>query len=258
MHGPQKINKRVFFLLFLVLSLLLLSGCGQTKNVKVVETLIAGQAAGPVKIVLMPVDVELSILTASGLVEPQAEWTSNAVDFLHQAFGAKVSEHGYQLVPYEAQTTSPESDLVQLEKLHETVGFSVLYYSMGPRSLPTKVDQFDWSLGEKCQLLKAQTGADYALFSYVRDSYSSGGRIVMQVGLAILGIGVPGGIQVGFASLVDLNTGKIVWFNRMVDGTGDMREQDTANVSVALLMDNFPLPNMPASTEESSNSISLP
>lgn len=217
-------------------------GCSQTKNIRTVDSLGGqGRAEAGSTILLMPPDVELMLLTASGLMEPQAEWTENAIGFMTTAIESEFAESGYRLVPYASESTDPDSDFMQLEKLHEAVGFSVLVNQMGQYPLPTKTkEDAVWSLGPKTQLLKASTGADYALFTFVRDSYSSSGRVAMQIGLALFGIGVPGGIQVGFASLVDLETGNIIWFNRLVDGAGDMREQVKADESVRNLLDNFP------------------
>lgn len=36
--------------------------------------------------------------------------------------------------------------------------------------------------------LKDTTGADYALFVFVRDSHAGGGRVAAQIDLAILGV----------------------------------------------------------------------
>ena len=73
--------------------------------------------------------------------------------------------------------------------------------------------------------LRKATGADYALFTYVRDSYTSGGRTAMRViGLLLLGGDIGGGLQIGVASLVDLRTGQVVWYNLLLDQTGDLRD----------------------------------
>ena len=58
--------------------------------------------------------------------------------------------------------------------------------------------------------------------------------------MASLGIGLTGGVQVGYASLVDLKTGQIAWFNRLIRALGDMREQEPATLSIDLLLENFP------------------
>jgi hypothetical protein len=53
---------------------------------------------------------------------------------------------------------------------------------------------------------------------------------------ALLGAGIPGGSQVGFASVVDLKTGDIVWFNRLVRTTGDLRTAEAATETVDALV----------------------
>ena len=58
---------------------------------------------------------------------------------------------------------------------------------------------------------------------------------VIVVG-GLLGAYVPGGSQVGFASVVDLSTGDIVWFNRLVRNTGDLRTPDNAAETVRTLV----------------------
>jgi len=96
-------------------------------------------------------------------------------------------------------------------------------------------------LGSGVGLLRQESGADYALFVFMRDSYSSGGRKALMVGLALLGIGVSGGTQVGFASLVDLKTGNIVWFNRLISNIGDLRTPEPAHDAVKQLLHGQPL-----------------
>jgi hypothetical protein len=77
----------------------------------------------------------------------------------------------------------------------------------------------------------------------VRDSYASGERQFMMGAVALLSLGqvVPGGgLQQGYASLVDLNTGRVLWFNRMARTAGDLREPAKAAASVDVLLDQFP------------------
>lgn len=61
-----------------------------------------------------------------------------------------------------------------------------------------------------------------------------------MVVLALAGIGIGGGIQQGYATLIDLNDGKIVWFNRLISTTGDLREAKAAESSIDSLLKNFP------------------
>ncbi|TDI64474.1 MAG: hypothetical protein E2O90_09770 [Alphaproteobacteria bacterium] len=106
--------------------------------------------------------------------------------------------------------------------------------------LPTKKDKFAWTMGPGTAYLKQKYGADYALFVFVRDSYSSSGRVAAIIFAALLGVQIQGGVQLGFSSLVDLNTGEVVWFNRLFRGTGDLRTPAGANETVGVLLSNFP------------------
>jgi hypothetical protein len=78
------------------------------------------------------------------------------------------------------------------------------------------------------------------LFTWMRDSYASGERKAMMVGLALLGVGLSGGVQVGYATLVDLETGQVLWFNQLVSASGDVREEKPAADAVNSLLTGFP------------------
>ena len=81
------------------------------------------------------------------------------------------------------------------------------------------------------------------LLSWIRDSYASAERVAATIILAVVGIGIhPGGVQVGYASLVDLNTGRIVWFNQLARSTGDLREPEKAAETLDVLLARFPSP----------------
>jgi hypothetical protein len=124
--------------------------------------------------------------------------------------------------------------------LQAAVARAIDLHHFGPLGLPTKEGKLDWSLAEAVQPVKKATGADYALFSWVRDSYASAERKAAMIGLALLGVGITAGMQVGYASLVDLNTGQVVWFNRMMRGHGDLREAQPAAETVNALLNAFP------------------
>jgi hypothetical protein len=70
-----------------------------------------------------------------------------------------------------------------------------------------------------------RTGYDYALFLHAEDSFASRGRVVLQVlGIAGCAVGfcapnIGGAGQFAYASLVDLRTGEVVWFNVLQAGS---------------------------------------
>ena len=131
----------------------------------------------------------------------------------------------------------------QLVKLNRAVGKAVMMHQVNDMpiwKLPSKQGKMDWSLGPQVQELRKQYDADYALFFYVRDSYSSPGRVAAIAIAALFGVAVPGGVQAGFATLVDLDSGDVVWINRLARGTGDLRTIEPAKESVKLLLTGFP------------------
>jgi len=198
------------------------------------------------RILLMPMDIELSVLTAGGILEPNAAWTADAKKYIHEAINKKLaSQNGALLVDSDTDSDQLDTDQLDLQqqliKLHEAVGYTILKHKyIEPFKLPSKKNKFDWTLGEKARFLKETYGADYALFVYMRDSYATTGRVAFIIVAAAVGVGVPGGQQVGFASLVDLNTGQIVWFNRLVRAAGDLRTMEKATLSVDQLLLDFP------------------
>lgn len=222
-----------------VLIALALTACaGPTRQIE------AMKSPGPdARILLMPVDIELSELSAGGIPEPKAEWTEQARGNVAEALRDALGQRGRRLVRFD-DAGWPAGDREmghQIVKLHQAVGGAILVHRLsGLADLPTKRDRFDWSLGPETRMLTKATGADYALFVFLRDSYVSAGRVAVMAILAVGGVAVPGGQQLGFASLVDLETGDIVWFNRLARGHGDLRTPTPARETIDVLLNGLP------------------
>jgi hypothetical protein len=104
----------------LLLFLLALTACQTTYNTQVASL---NRPGGTTKIALMPVDVELSELTAFAGPQPRAEWTDAAKEHLAAALKAENSAQGLSLAAYDA-TAAAEADadrLDQISKLHGAV-----------------------------------------------------------------------------------------------------------------------------------------
>lgn len=219
----------------MLLALAVFGVCAQGRN-------IAPDFAGLQRqdtIALMPVDVELFSLSAGGVPEPKADWTAAAQGHMKSAIEAKRT--GLGLTTLELSEAEADEFAEQIG-LHAAVATAVSLHHVtgGVWALPTKAGKLDWSFGDAMRPLRAKTGARYGLFIWVRDSYASTERKIAMVGLALLGIAATGGFQVGYASLVDLETGQLVWFNRLVRGTGDLREDKPARETVDALLAGFP------------------
>lgn len=189
------------------------------------------------KIVLMPMDVELFSMSAGGVLEPKAEWTERALDNLKTAFHSRTNKNGTSFMEL-----ADDQDIAidELNRLHGAVGAAINIHHLGGLKLPTKENRLEWSLGPDVALIKQKTGADYALFTFVRDSYASAERKAAVVAAALFGVGLQMGAQVGYASLVDLSNGNVLWFNRLLRASGDLREMEPAKESLNSLLQGFP------------------
>ncbi|HWI80525.1 hypothetical protein [Ramlibacter sp.] len=196
-----------------------------------------GRAAGSTLLVV-PADMELFSISAGGVEEPRADWTEAAQRNFRAELAARRSQLGSKVV----ELTEADLDRFgELHALHRAVAEAVfMHHSRSGRKLPTKNDRLDWSLGDAVRPLQAHTGARYALFTWIRDSYASGERKATMFALALLGAFSLGGTQTGYASLVDLDTGRIVWFNDLDRWSGDLRERASASETVDALLKGFP------------------
>ena len=190
-------------------------------------------------ILVMAPDLELYSISAGGVIEPKADWTEAAQRYLQAGLEVKISE--FSLNP-QFLSEQDSDTFADISSLHAAVARSISLHHMtgGNFRLPTKNDQLDWSLGEAVLPIHEKLGADYALFVWVRDSYASAERVATMVALAFLGVGVGGGMQTGYASLVDLRTGQVMWFNQLLRRSGDLREHTSAVETVTTLLTNFP------------------
>jgi len=195
------------------------------------------------KVLLMPLDVELMEMDMGGVLEPKPEWTAAARRFITDQVRAENSRLGFRLEEFPEEYPGPpeEQDLVdQLVKVHAAVGRAIRQNRRPLQELRSLGDKPRWSLGEEVRVLRERTGADYALFVHVRDSYASDGRKLVMIAGAALKMGLMGGVQSGFASLVDLKTGDIVWFNQLGRAAGDLRAREPASETVKILFTEFP------------------
>jgi hypothetical protein len=226
-----------------LLGTLLLCACMTTR------TNLAGDyhpPSGSYRLVVLEPDVTVGEITAGGVFDQRDDWTQQARASILTALQHNQAKRGGETrvaaTPEEAGWDTPSvGDLIQL---HRQVGTAIVTYKYGPVSLPTKKGRFDWTLGEQAVAFGTATHYDYALFLSTQDSFASGGRRALQV-VGMLGcltgycVIVSGGNQIAFASLVDLKTGGIVWFNRLQSMSGDIRTPNGAKELVDKLLDGM-------------------
>lgn len=196
-------------------------------------------------VIIIEPNIELSEVLAGGVEEPRKQWTEAARRLYPAEVHRRLSTAGIEQLPdYDIPDDLPaDSRLGQIIRLNEAVSVSVLAYTSPGNELATKRGKrLDWTLGPGVDELRRVTGADYALFTYVRDSYTSGGRAALRIAtLLLFGGDIGGGRQVGVTTLVDLRTGQVVWFNFLAKQSGDLRDAQGAAATAQRMLKGLPL-----------------
>jgi hypothetical protein len=227
-----------------------LSACVQTRQYADVQFT---PPEGDYRLLVLRPDVTVGSLTTGGMVEPRAEWTDQARANIIAALRAQQASRGGNITIIEHRSELPgvpEQELADVERLNFVVDESIVEHKYLGDYLPTKRGRgLDWTLGSDAVRLGQKSGYDYALFLHAEDQVASTGRIALGVlGLAgcIVGFCAPnvgGAEQLDYASLVDLKTGEVVWFN-VVDAAsqvpgikfGDLRTPQGAAQMVERLL----------------------
>lgn len=227
-----------------------LSACVQTKQFADLQFTVP---QGDYKLLVMRPDVTVNSVTTGGMPEPRADWTEQARNHLIAALRAQQSSRGgkVQVLARRNELAGVSEDTVaDLERLHAAVGNSIALHKYSGADLPTKPRRgLDYTLGAEAVEVGRKTGFDYALFLHAEDNIVSGGRVALQaLGIAGCFVGfcapnIGGGGQFAYASLVDLRTGEVVWFNVLQTGSqiagikfGDIRTAQGAEQLVERLL----------------------
>lgn len=198
---------------------------------------------GTVRIVLMRPSIRVGAQSTGGMYEPNADWTDQAKENIATALAKAQTGLGNSVAGYVEPVGAGSAKVAEYQELFGAVASSVIEYQFfkGNR-LPTKKrkDQFEWGLGPDVRMLPGLDAADYALFITTEDHFGSTGRKVLQVFAAMARVGVTAGVHKGFAGLVDLRTGELVWLNADMQMGGDVRDAEGADKRVRQLLEGFP------------------
>jgi hypothetical protein len=227
-----------------------LAACVQTKQY---ADLQFTPPQGDYKLLVLRPDVTVGSITTGGMVEPRADWTDQARAGIVAVLRAQQAERGghVQIIEHRNELAGVTPDeLADVERLNAAVDESIVIHKYLGDYLPTKRGRgLDWTVGDGAIQLGRKTGYDYALFLHAEDQVASTGRVVLGVlGAAgcIVGFCAPnigGATQLDYASLVDLKTGEVVWFNVVRAGSqvpgikfGDLRTPQGAAQMVERLL----------------------
>ncbi len=201
--------------------------------------------SGKTILVLRP-SVKVAEQSTGGMAEPRAEWTDQARRHIDTALVELQRQLGNTVIAAPEAYGEDARLVAEHLALFGAVSEAVIQYQffVGNR-LPTKkrdnkAGQFDWSLGSEVAKLPGADQADYALFIVTNDQYGSTGRKMLQIVGLVAGVGFTSGVHAGYAGLVDLKTGDLLWLNADGQMGGDVREPDGAMKRVRQLLEDFP------------------
>lgn len=232
-------NRSSLFLL--ILALTLLSGCA-TPTQRYSADFNTRQIRS---VVILPIDAEVSELSAGGTIEKRDDWTARVVEHLNTVISERYRYAPGNGLPADTSAApSPAKD--ELAPLFRAITMNQVLHTWHP-GFP-KVAATRGSLAYKTGSITGMLGpqkADAALLVYLRDDYATAGRKSLTVLGVIAGIPVRSGFTMASAALVSAD-GDLLWMNIHAAKTGDLRTREGAETLVAKLMAGAPEVRAPA------------
>ena len=228
-----------------VLACIATSAMAQEKSA--VKPGFAFSAEHPSRILVFRPEVRVGSQSAGGVVSPNAQWTAEARQNIGDALTAAKPSGAAEVIFMPDLDGDAAATLADYRSLFKAVASTVLQHRLfkGDR-LPTKKTGFEYSLGPAVSQLAAGRGGDYALFIFSNDAYGTTGRKLLQMTSWLAGaaggvvLSVTSGQHTGYAGLVDLKTGDLLWMNADGQMGGDVRNSDGAKKRVSELLKGFP------------------
>ena len=175
------------------------------------------------KIALVSIDVEVTQITGTQSRDANVIWSVNARKNIIRDLDRLISHCDINQSAINALAAANDNQVRQSIALQSIINLSILGHIQSP--LPSKQD-FDWSVGDQLKILKQYVDADLGLFLFIRAGYTADQSIAEH--------------QAGFVSLVDLDSGKTVWFDHHLNISGDFRDAEKVSDAMGILMRDFP------------------
>lgn len=261
-------RRRKCLSLSIVLSMLI-AGCGSPARLQ--HVVAFNRPESGFSVLLMPADVHLEQRGLIGL-KARVDWAAEARQkietIVRDILESKNVSVGVFLATDSRAIEAQEAALAQQRLLLQQLAERSVY---GGRA-GYIIGASRFSFASVLRDLRQASDARYALFLALHDRYSSAERVVGQVALgalfvaSVVFLGVPltpldlddaspryasyraapainatrsgSGCpeQTGYASLIDLDTGDLVWLNRVFEGCSDLRDPDDLRNTLELLL----------------------
>ena len=119
---------KILFILIIVV----LQSCAQTQTRSLTTRLFDDYQKNK-KILLLPVDIELSELSIGGMPQVKADWSENATNFFNSYLREKLNARNVELVEYSVSKSKENEEVVsQLVKLSAALGSALYLHEFVP------------------------------------------------------------------------------------------------------------------------------
>ncbi len=222
---------------------LLLVGCGST-SVKTSnrQALAKANVSKISKIVIIPVKITVKE-AGIGSFEKLPEKSRIASIIVQQQLTRVLQESSnVETIDYKTGTDIEIEQLDEYIGLYQRVAGSAQFVSYADKAWKHKnSSSSDYTLGEKIQFIKKQTGVDKAIFVYGEDIVTSGGAKALAVLALFGGIAVnPGGVAVLHLGIVDLNDGALLWTNTIANQSMSLDNSKSVRKAILETLESSP------------------
>jgi hypothetical protein len=189
-----------------------------------------GSLAGAT-VLLLPLRVEVVEVAPGGVVLLKPDWTDDATAYVQAALDSVLGGGRVALVKYATPADSVRSRRqLQVMKVHGLVRDAIITHRYQNGSALPSMRQFQWSLGPSTAVLGEEgTAARYALFVEASER---------RLSRHFARFGSLGNEFAATASLVDLGTGDLLWFN--YERAGNVGTAGDTLSTVRRLLRDFP------------------
>lgn len=197
----------------------------------------------PPRVLVFRPELKVGEQTTAGIFQNNAAWHAAALRELNAALITAGIKRGLDLELHDEKGGNSASLAEHRALFRIIVGTIIRHKLFGKDPLPSKQNRFDWSLGSGVAQIDPAARADYGLFLLSHDVFESAGRRTARLVASLMGNDGAAGAHFGYAALVDMKSGDIVWLGVDLKASGDVRTAEGAAQRVEQLLKGFPVRN---------------
>jgi len=205
-------------------------------------------------ILLMPFDIQVLEFLFNEEKKQNMEWTKIGEENFYNGLINRLKLQNVTLIKMSVDDLNEDENL-KLNQLIKDINSTLSFIADAKNENFSIRMKKDITNGDILLVLKEKYNIDYSMMLFIRNEFSSSGKIASNVMLGILGAallivttagGHPAffpisiGDDFGYVVLMDNNTGRIIWFSVTSEGIVDVRTQKGALETIENLFKTFP------------------